>query len=71
MGASSSNRCYSTDETKLSQLTGEQREQLQKLLDEFQNIFDDVPGPTDFKPYHLDTGKSKPVNQAPYRLGLN
>ena len=60
-----------TDQTKLSHLRGEQRGQLQKLLDEFQGIFDDVPGPAGFKPYHLDTGQSKPVYQDPYRPGLN
>jgi len=57
-------------ETELKHLTGEKREQLQKLLAEYQAVFNDVPGPANFPPYHLDTGQSKPVSQAPYRQGL-
>ena len=55
----------------LDHLTEEQREQLLQLLDEYKDIFQDVPGPANFEPYHLDTGESRPVSQAPYRPGLN
>jgi hypothetical protein len=53
-------------ETELEHLTEEQRQELQKLSSRI-DIFNDVPGPADFRHYHLDAGQSKPVSQAPYR----
>ena len=45
---------------------------MEKLLDgDYKDIFNDIPGPADFQPYHLDTGQHPPVSQAPYRPGLN
>ncbi len=44
-------------ETDLSHLTEEQRRQLMELLDEYRDIFRDVPEPAEFQPYHLDTGQ--------------
>ena len=58
-------------ESDLSHLTEEQRRQLLDLLDEYKDIFNDVPEPAEFQPYHLDTGQSSPVSQAPYSPGLN
>ena len=50
-------------ESDLSHLTEEQRRQLLDLLDEYKDIFNDVPEPAEFQPYHLDTGQSSPVSQ--------
>ena len=59
------------DNIETDYLTREQRQQLEKLLDDYKDIFNDIPGPADFQPYHLDTGQHPPVSQAPYRPGLN
>jgi len=54
----------------LSHLTQDLQQQFLSLITEFKDIFSDIPKPSKFLPYHLDTGDQKPISQQPYRPGL-
>ncbi|KAI8496819.1 hypothetical protein Bbelb_254740 [Branchiostoma belcheri] len=45
-----------------------QRQQLNDLLHEFADIFQDTPGRTNLAEHRIDTGSSKPVRQRAYRV---
>ena len=49
-------------------LDTEQSTQLQRLLQEFEDVFNDTPGSTDRAAHSIDTGTSKPITQQPYRI---
>ncbi len=45
-------------------------EELEKLLEEFGDVFSDVPGSTDRVRMTIDTGDSPPIRQSPYSVPL-
>ena len=49
-------------------LTTEQRQELDALLNEFSEALDDVTGQTDITIHHIDTDNSPPILQSPYRI---
>ena len=49
-------------------LSSTQREQLRQLLEEFGEIFSDIPGLTDLVQHDIHTGSASPVRLPPYRL---
>ena len=55
-------------DSKLSHLSQSQRQDLEKLLLEFEHLFPDVPTRTDQIYHDVDVGNADPVKQHPYRL---
>ena len=50
------------------QLGQEQRAELQRLLGEFSDVFQNKPGLTSLAAHHVPTGSARPVRLPPYRL---
>ena len=72
-GPTDTTRLTNTDvlwnlDSKLSHLTEGQRQDLEKLLLEFEHLFPDVPTRTDQIYHDVDVGNADPVKQHPYRL---
>ena len=72
-GPTDTTRLTNTDvlrnlDSKLSHLTESQRQDLKKLLLEFEHLFPDVPTRTDQIYHDVDVGNADPVKQHPYRL---
>ena len=55
-------------DSKLCHLSESQRQDLEKLLLEFEHLFPDVPTRTDRIYHDVDVGNADPVKQHPYRL---
>ena len=55
-------------DSKLSHQTESQRQDLKKLLLEFEHLFPDVPTRTNQIYHDVDVGNADPVKQHPYRL---
>ena len=55
-------------DSKLSHLSQSQRQDLEKILLEFEHLFPDVPTRTDQIYHDVDVGNADPVKQHPYRL---
>ena len=49
-------------------LTQEQNESLTEMMEEFQEIFSDVPGTTHLVEFDINTGESKPISTKPYPI---
>ena len=50
------------------QLIQEQHAQLQNMLEEFSDVFQDRPGRTNLVEHSISTGSAQPVRLPPYRL---
>ncbi|KAI8510586.1 hypothetical protein Bbelb_115020 [Branchiostoma belcheri] len=68
LGGSEPNSAKWRDAVVDKDLSDEQRQQLDDLLREFADIFQDNPGRTTLTEHHIDTGNSKPVRQRAYRV---
>lgn len=55
-------------DSKLSHLEESQRQDLQKLLEKYSDLFPDVPSRTNQIYHDVDVGDAAPVKQHPYRL---
>lgn len=55
-------------DSKLSHPSKSQRQDLKKLLLEFEHLFPDVPTRRDQIYHHIDIGNADPTKQHPYRL---
>ena len=55
-------------ESNLEYLPPEQKLDLVKLVNEYQNIFKDSPGRTNLLLHDVNVGDSPPIKQHPYRL---
>ena len=55
-------------DSKLSYLSENQRQDLEKLLLEIEHLFPDVPTRTDQIYHEVDVGNAHPIKQHPYRL---
>ena len=49
-------------------LRPEQRQQVERLLEEYSDIFTDVPGRTQLIEHHFQTTSERPIHQSPYML---
>ena len=72
-GPTDTTRLTNTDvlrnlDSKLSHLSESQRQDLEKLLLEFERLFPDVPTRTDQIYHDVDVGNADPIKQHPYRL---
>ena len=50
-----------------SELNKEQNEQVQQLLEEFSDIFSNIPNRTEVTVHSIDTGQANPIRSTPYR----
>ena len=50
-------------------LTGEEKLQLQELVEEFDTVFTTEPGHTDIAVHKIEVGDATPVRSQPYRMG--
>ena len=50
------------------QLNQQQREELQEMLSEFEDVLRNEPGRTSLAEHHIDTGTANPMRLPPYRL---
>ena len=57
-----------TSELCGKQLMKEQKEQLQQVLHNYQDIFKDSPGHTKLAEHKIPTGDARPVRLPPYRI---
>ena len=55
-------------DSKLSHLKESQCQDLEKLLQEYKDLFPDVPSRTDQIYHDVDVGDATPIKQRPYRL---
>lgn len=63
--------CFNEDESEVfisSNLQKTQREQMERLLEEYKDIIQDKPGRTDQAEHRIETGDAVPIRQAPYRI---
>lgn len=51
-----------------NQLNDKQKEELESLLEEFEDVFSDQPGLTRKAEHHIRTGSASPIAQHPYRI---
>ena len=51
-----------------SKLSEKQKEEMELLLEEFNDVLQDKPGRTDMAEHSIETGKENPVRQVPYRI---
>lgn len=49
-------------------LPEQQREEMERLLEEFSDVLQNRPGRTDVAEHHIETDTASPVRQAPYRI---
>ena len=54
--------------TKLSHLPLVQRKELAEVINQYREVFPDVPGKTNLIEYDVDIGDSAPIKQHPYSL---
>ena len=63
------NQSETYKDAKISKaLTQEQHESLTEMMEEFQEIFSDVPGTTHLVEFDINTGESKPISTKPYPI---
>ena len=51
-----------------TQLTADQKQEMEHIVSEFKDVFDIKPGKTRLTEHRIETGSAKPVKQTPYRL---
>ena len=51
-----------------TQLTNDQRQEMERIVSDFKDVFDTKPGRTSLAEHRIETGLAKPVRQPPYRL---
>ena len=63
-------RLKNTDQelTISNNLQVNQREEMNRLLQEYSDVIQDKPGRTDKAVHHIETGNAVPIRQAPYRI---
>ena len=54
--------------TKLSHLPSAQREELAEAINQYSEVFTDVPNKTNLIEHDVDVGDSAPIKQHPYRV---
>ena len=74
------NECFKNDEIQYPfemdseepkvnpMLNDAQRCQLKNLMQEFKDVFNDIPGRTSLVEHKIDVGDAKPIRQRPYRI---